>query len=96
MSLVSLQEAAEALGYTVKGLRRIVARSRAKANGARTRGPTIKFFQAGKNAPIKFKAVWVEEFIKAHTVDPARGSSVPRIAAPLKESCGLDPELFTV
>jgi hypothetical protein len=68
--LLSIQEAADALGYSAKGFRKFVDRSRAKANGARTRGPTIKFFQASKGAPVKFKPEWIEEFVAAHTLDP--------------------------
>ena len=68
MKLLSLQEAAEKLGYTVKGLRKIVDRSRANANGAETRGPTITFFQTSKGAPVKFKEEWNEKFIEQHTI----------------------------
>ncbi|MCH7728443.1 MAG: hypothetical protein IH991_18485 [Planctomycetes bacterium] len=73
MKLLNIQEAADALGYTVKGLRKIVDRSRARAQGARTRGPTICFFQTVKGAPIKFREEWIEEFIEQHTIDPTAG-----------------------
>ena len=78
MKLLSLQEAAEAIGYTAKGLRKIVDRSRLRANGGRTRGPTIKFFQAGPGSPIRFKEEWLEEFITEHTTDPGNGKPRPR------------------
>ena len=39
--MMSRQEAAETIGDTTKGLRKIVERSRAKANGVRTRCATI-------------------------------------------------------
>lgn len=68
MNLLSLQEAADKLGYTVKGLRKIVDRSRAKANGEETDGPTITFFQTTKGAPVKFKQEWIDQFIREHTV----------------------------
>jgi len=58
----------------VKGLRKIVERSKAKAGGARVRGPTICFFQTTKGAPVKFKTEWIEEFIDKHTVDPEKGA----------------------
>jgi hypothetical protein len=90
MRLLNLREAADALGYTVKGLRRIVERSRAKARGARIRGPTIKFFQAGEHSPIKFRGEWLEEFIAAHTVDPRHGTAVDSLA----EHFGLDPQFY--
>ncbi len=69
MTLLSLQEAAEKLGYTTKGLRKIVDRSRANANGAETRGPTITFFQTTKGAPVKFKPEGIDAFIQEHTVE---------------------------
>ena len=72
--LLDLKEAAAALGYTVKGLRKIVDRSRARAHGARTRGPTIKFFQTSRGAPVRFRPEWIEEFIDEHTVDPDDGT----------------------
>jgi hypothetical protein len=90
MRLLNLQEAAETLGYTVKGLRRIVERSRAKARGVRTRGPTIKFFQAGEHSPIKFRREWIEEFIVGHTVDPGNGKEHKSAV----ENFGLDPQFF--
>jgi hypothetical protein len=68
MKLLSLQEAAELLGYTTKGLRKIVDRSRVNANGAETRGPTITFFQTSKGAPVKFKQEWIDDFIQQHTI----------------------------
>lgn len=100
MKLLSLQEAAEALGYTIKGLRKIVDRSRAKANGVRTRGPTIRFFQTTRGAPIKFKEEWIEEFIEEHTVDPSNGkpSKNGRKKKPkrMESTCGLDRELLNL
>ncbi len=97
MGLLNIQEAADALGYKVKGLRKIVERSRAKANGARTRGPTIKFFQSTKNAPIMFRPEWLEEFIDKHTIDPdyTPTRNEPRKYTPT-ETFGLDEELFDV
>ena len=74
MQLIGLREAARMLGYTEKGLRKIVARSRARVAGARTHGPTIKFFQTGKGASVKFLPEWIEEFIAENTVDPSRPS----------------------
>ncbi len=76
--LITIQEAAEVLGYSVKGLRKIVDRSRAKANGARTRGPTIRFFQSCRGAPVRFKEEWIEEFIEHCTIDPGNGVPMKR------------------
>jgi hypothetical protein len=96
MRLWTLQEAAEALGYSVKGLRKIVDRSRAQTRGLRTRGPTIKFFQAGERSPIKFKPEWIEEFIAGHTVDPtppAKKAKAPS-RPPQRDYFAIDPALF--
>ena len=65
------------LGYTEKGLRKIVDRSRARARGVRTRGPTIRFFQTTRGAPVRFKEEWIEEFVDQHTVDPGKAASSP-------------------
>lgn len=78
MKLLSIKEAADALGYSVKGLRKIIDRSRAQANGARTRGPTIKFFQSSPRAPIKFRPEWIEQFVNQCTIDPESGSAASR------------------
>ena len=73
--LLSIQEAADVLGYTVKGLRKIVERSRAKACGARTRGPTIKFLQTCRGAPVKIDEELIKEFKERYMVDPDQGIS---------------------
>ena len=100
MKLLSLQEATDALGYTVKGLRKIVDRARARAHGAaRTRGPTIRFFQTVKRAPVKFKFEWLEEFIEQHTVDPeatqlATKTRTKRVKQ--ETAFGFDPDLLDI
>ena len=53
-SLLTLQQAADVLGYSAPGLRKIVARTKAGQ-------PGIKFSQIG-NGPIKFKREWLDEF----------------------------------
>jgi hypothetical protein len=93
MRLLSIREAARMLGCTEKGLRKIVERSRAKANGARTRGPTIRFFQTCKGAPLKFKPEWLNEFIDAYTVDPT--PQKPPQYVP-QDTFGLDADFFEV
>lgn len=100
MPLISLEQAARMLGYTTKGLRKIVDRSRAKACGRRTQGPTIRFFQAAKGSPIKFKVEWVETFVEEHTVDPV-GHTRPSNGKPprepfVDESAGLDCALLNL
>lgn len=83
-SLIGLEEAAQLLGYSVSGLRKIINRSRRKIRGEPAVGPTIRFFQAGPKAPIKFKPVWIEDFICQHTGDPSRivPAAQPRTANP--------------
>ena len=65
-SLISLEEAAELLGYSPSGLRKIVNRTRAGKSAA-----TIRFFQIG-NGPIKIKREWVDDFIAANSVMPVQ------------------------
>lgn len=53
--LVSLKDAAVRLGKSVSGLRKDVSNGR------------IRFYQARKNSPIKFRPEWLEEHIDAGT-----------------------------
>lgn len=69
-NLVPMKDAAEYLGYSVDGLREVVDRSRRRANGVATRGPFIKFFQAGRRGAVRFKREWLDQFIEENTVDP--------------------------
>lgn len=100
--MLSLKEAAEFLGYNGDdALRQIIDRSRAKAGGAATTGPTIKFFQPSKKAPIRFKPEWLLEFIDEHTVDPSHAVAAAKRErkqkardTPLTWSHGLNPSLF--
>jgi hypothetical protein len=100
MPLISLEDAARMLGYTAKGFRKIVDRSRAKAAGHRTHGPTIRFFQATKGAPIKFKPEWIEAFIAEHTFDPHPVAQPEktrvRPTAPIGDNAGLDSALLSL
>ncbi len=91
--MLRLQEAAEYLGYTVKGLRNLVARTRGSLAGAETEGPTIHFFQATKGGPILFRKEWLDQFVREHQVDacayqpapprPARRTGAARTAKSL-------------
>ena len=99
--LLSLEEAAAVLGYTVKGLRKIVDRSRSRAHGARTRGPTIKFFQTSRGAPVKFRPEWVEDFIDKHTINPERGApksngTKKKKKVRMESTCGFDRDLLNI
>ena len=53
--LLSLREAATLLGYTPKGLRKIVSRK------------GIQVCQSRKWAPLKFKREWLDDFVDGHT-----------------------------
>jgi hypothetical protein len=80
--MLGLREAADVLGYSERGPRRIIERSRQKAKSVRLTGPTIRFFQTTPSAPIRFKQEWLDEFIAVHTVDPTtRPADKPRTAA---------------
>jgi hypothetical protein len=90
--MLSLREAAALIGYTEKGLRKIVDRS--KQNGQSTKGPTIEFFQTGKGGPIRFKREWVEAFIEASKTTPAARLPTVRRIKPGK-SHGLRYDLLS-
>jgi hypothetical protein len=64
---LTLREAATLLGYTDKGLRKIVARK------------GIDFFQSQPWAPIKFKREWVESFVDEHSTQKRGPVSRPRV-----------------
>lgn len=102
MQLIGLREAARMLGYTEKGLRKIVARSRARVAGARTHGPTIKFFQTAKGAAVRFRPEWIEEFINENTVDPSQpvetsgGHARKKRLSPTSALSQLDQQLLEV
>lgn len=67
--LVDLKEAAAQLGYEPSGLYEIVKRTKAGKTGAQ-----IQFFQIG-TGPIKFKQEWLDEFVRANSIEP--GQIVP-------------------
>jgi len=92
--MLSLREAATLLGYTEKGLRKIVDRSRRARKGQRVRGPTIEFFQTGRGGPIRFRREWVEAFIDTHRASPAPEIPPTRRLQPEK-SHGLRYDLLT-
>jgi hypothetical protein len=92
--LISLEEAARLLDYSISGLRKIV--SRTKAGGL---GPKIQFFQVN-NGPIKFRREWVADFINANTVS-LKSNVVPPLPKnklkPTRQVApqhGFDPSFF--
>jgi hypothetical protein len=95
--LIDLIEAAKLLGYTPSGLRKIIERSREAAKGRRVNGPTIRFFQSSKWAPIKFRREWIDEFIAAGTVEPKPAEApAAKLRRPLIDGreFGFDPKLL--
>jgi hypothetical protein len=70
-ALIGIEEAAQILGYSVSGVRKIINRSRRRLRGEPVAGPTIRLFQAGPKGPIKSKRQWIDDFIRANTSDPS-------------------------
>ena len=64
--MLDIEDVAQALGCTVSGVRKVVARGE------------IRYFQHGKRGRLKFKQEWVDEFIARHTV--ALADEQPRLA----------------
>lgn len=82
--LLTLEQAAELLGYSASGLRKVVNRTKAGKIGG-----TIRFFQVGKG-PIKFKREWLDDFVADNTTVPKQPRprfvpkhlGMPRMARP--------------
>lgn len=53
--MMSIQQAAEYLGYSVSGLRKLV------------RLGVIRYFQAREGAALRFRQEWLDDFIEANT-----------------------------
>ena len=68
--VLNLEEAASLLGYSTRAMRTLIARSKRRAAGLPVKGPTIKFFQPGPRASIRFRREWLAEFVRQNTVDP--------------------------
>lgn len=75
--LVSFEQAARILGMGERNLRKIIQRTRERIQGRWTDGPTIRFFQAHPKAAIKFRRIWLDEFVCEHTFDPNLQTSRP-------------------
>ncbi|MBX3427597.1 MAG: hypothetical protein KF688_18095 [Pirellulales bacterium] len=74
--LLTLDQAADILGYSASGLRKIITQTKAGK-------PGIQFSQIG-NGPIKFKREWLDEFAVAN-------STMPRQPRPRVEPQHLKP-----
>jgi hypothetical protein len=99
---LTLPEGATYLGLSPSGLRKIVDASRLKQQGADVRRPTIKYVQFGKDAAIRFKREWLNDFLVSHTIDPATQVTLVSIAKrpgrkitsrPMRETHGIDVSL---
>jgi hypothetical protein len=65
ISLLSLAEVATILKYSESYLRKLCKDGK------------IRFQQASKYAPIRFRQEWIEEFIEQTTFDPSEDSPAP-------------------
>jgi len=89
--MLSLPEAAKLLGYTQKGLRNIVDRSKRALAGRRVEAPTIQFAQAGVRGAIRFRREWIDNFIAGHPPAPYKRTKTTTRA---KASHGLRYDLL--
>lgn len=87
-ALLNLHEAASLLGYSVSGLRKLVARRE------------VRFFQARPHAPIKFRRAWLDEFIDSNSIEPGAPPMIGRRRKPKRdpvEPCfGFDASLHEI
>ncbi len=86
--MLTLPEAAKLLGYTEKGLRNIVERSKRARAGQRVDAPTIEFAQAGVRGAIRFRREWLDAFIAGRP--PAPTTKTKGAAVRAKSSHGLN------
>jgi len=89
--MLSLPQAAQLLGYTEKGLRNIVDRSKRALAGRRVQAPTIEFAQAGVRGAIRFRREWIDNFIAGHPPAPYKRTKTTTRA---KASHGLRYDLL--
>jgi hypothetical protein len=77
--MLSLAQAAELLGYSTSGLRKLVRRG------------DVRYFQARPHAPLKFRQEWLDDFIEcgSQPSEPARRQRRPKPAPPVANRFGL-------
>jgi hypothetical protein len=74
--LLSLGQAAEYLGISTSGLRKIVERSRKLlANG---KPPLITWCQHGKWGRIRFREVWLDDYIDGGIPEPSEAVPIAK------------------
>jgi hypothetical protein len=96
--MLNIKQAAAYLGYSPKGLRKIIDRTRRKQAGACVQGPIIEFSQAGKRGTLHFRQEWLDNFIENNRdgrstpllprPKPRKGPGRPIKAAPEQEDWG--------
>jgi hypothetical protein len=64
--MLDLKQAAELLGYSTSGLRKLVRRG------------DVRVFQARPHAPLKFRPEWLDEFIEARSTTPSEAPAQQR------------------
>jgi hypothetical protein len=81
--MLNLSQAAEILGYSTSGLRKLVARG------------DVRFFQSRPHAPLRFKPEWLEEFIErgSKPIEPAVRTRKPK-RGPIELRHGFDSRLL--
>lgn len=87
--LISLSDAAQLLGYSTSGLRKLVRRR------------AIRFFQLRPHSPIKFRREWLDEFVAAHCAEPGAPADVkkrqkPKAGSIVEPAFGFDPSLLNL
>jgi hypothetical protein len=83
-NVINLRQAAELLGYSESGLRKLIARG------------DIRYFQVRPHAPIKFRQEWLDEFIDRGTKpsEPETRTRTTKPKPPTVGSFGFDPALL--
>lgn len=91
-ALLDLREASAYLGISEKKLRKIIERSRKRAEGISGQGKTIQFQQDGPGSQILFKREWLDEYLSATTLDPTASRTKIQVTRE-KQRSKHDPEL---
>jgi hypothetical protein len=94
---VDFAQAANYMGISRSGLRKIINRSRVRLSGTPVRGPTIKFRQEMPHGPIRFRKDWLDTFLEHNAKDPSK-TPLPYLSKPNDQpfdaSAGFVPEMM--
>jgi len=80
--MLTIQQAATALGLSVSGLRKLV------------RGGSIRFAQRTKHAVIRFRREWLDDYANAKAAPARPVRSIPKQRRRLAAAHGFDPALL--